>query len=134
MYQRALVGYEKALGPDHTSTLDTVNNLSLLYPNQGKLKEAEEMYQRALGKLKEVEEMFQRALIGYEKSLGPDYTSTLDTVTNLGLLYSDHGKLKEAEEMYHRALVGYEEALGPDHRQTQQVLERLNALSIMNRI
>src|SRR5256885_13203150 len=27
MYVRALVGSEKALGPDHISTLDTVNNL-----------------------------------------------------------------------------------------------------------
>jgi hypothetical protein len=27
MYQRALAGKEKALGPDHTSTLDTVDNL-----------------------------------------------------------------------------------------------------------
>jgi len=47
-YQRALQGYEKAWGPDHTSTLDTVNNLGLLYADQGKLDEAEKMYQRAL--------------------------------------------------------------------------------------
>ena len=47
MYQRALAGYEKALGPDHISTLNTVNNLGTLYRDQGKLKEAE-MYQRAL--------------------------------------------------------------------------------------
>lgn len=44
MYQRALAGKEKALSPDHTSTLDTVNNLGLLYSDQGKLKEAEEIY------------------------------------------------------------------------------------------
>jgi len=31
MYQRALQGYEKAWGLEHTSTLDTVNNLGLLY-------------------------------------------------------------------------------------------------------
>jgi Tfp pilus assembly protein PilF len=48
MYQRALQGYEKAWGPEHTSTLDTVNNLGLLYKDQGKLVEAEQMYQRAL--------------------------------------------------------------------------------------
>jgi hypothetical protein len=35
MYQRALAGKEQALGPDHSSTLDTVNNLGLLYKNQG---------------------------------------------------------------------------------------------------
>ncbi len=49
MYQRALDGYEKALGPEHTSTLDTVNNLGRLYKDQGKLAEAEKMYERALG-------------------------------------------------------------------------------------
>jgi hypothetical protein len=43
MYVRALAGYEKALGPDHTSTLDTVNNLGLLYADQGKLAEAERL-------------------------------------------------------------------------------------------
>ena len=48
MYQRALVGKEKALGPDHTSTLNTVNNLDNLYRAQGKLKEAEKMYKGEL--------------------------------------------------------------------------------------
>jgi tetratricopeptide (TPR) repeat protein len=40
MYQRALKGKEKALGVEHTSTLDTVNNLGSLYKDQGKLAEA----------------------------------------------------------------------------------------------
>jgi hypothetical protein len=35
-------------GPDHTSTLDTVNNLSILYAGQRKLDGAEKMYRRAL--------------------------------------------------------------------------------------
>ena len=41
------------------------------------------------------EQMYGRALAGYEAVLGRDYTSTLDTVNNLGLLYSDQGKLVE---------------------------------------
>ena len=41
MYQRALDGYEKAWGPEHTSTLDTVNNLGLLCKDQGKPAESE---------------------------------------------------------------------------------------------
>ncbi|KAN0068529.1 hypothetical protein V8E54_013253 [Elaphomyces granulatus] len=36
------------LASHHTSTLDTVNNLGNLYADQGKLDEAEKMYQRAL--------------------------------------------------------------------------------------
>ena len=31
MYRRALENYEKAFGPEHTSTLNIVNNLDLLY-------------------------------------------------------------------------------------------------------
>jgi hypothetical protein len=44
MYVRALRGYEKAWGPDRVSALDTVNNLGVLYEDQGKMVEAEEMY------------------------------------------------------------------------------------------
>ncbi|KAJ5771463.1 uncharacterized protein N7511_003514 [Penicillium nucicola] len=47
MYQRALAGYEKALGPEHTSTLHTLHNLGSLYRDQGKLDQAEQIYQRA---------------------------------------------------------------------------------------
>ena len=46
----------KALRLDHTSTLNTATDQGNLYAEQGKLKEAEEMYQRALK--------------GYRKSLG----------------------------------------------------------------
>jgi tetratricopeptide (TPR) repeat protein len=94
------------------STLDTVNNLGILYKNQGKLAEAEAIYIRALE--------------GYEKALGPDHTSTLDTVNNLGTLYSDQGKLAEAEAMYIRALQGYEDALGLEL--TSSYLPALNTM------
>ncbi|KAN0067820.1 HET domain containing protein [Elaphomyces granulatus] len=156
MYQRALQGKEKAWGPDHTSTLFTVNNLGTLYADQGKLDEAEKMYQRALqgqekawgpdhtstlntvnnlgtlyadqGKLDEAEKMYQRALQGQEKAWGPDHTSTLDTVNNLGALYKSQGKLDEAEKMYQRALQGYEKALGPDHTSTLSTVNNLGLL------
>ena len=62
MYRRALQGKEKAWGAEHTSTLDTVNNLGLLYADQGKLVEAEQMYRRALQ--------------GYEKARSPDHPTT----------------------------------------------------------
>ncbi|KAN0069072.1 HET domain containing protein [Elaphomyces granulatus] len=156
MYQRALQGKEKAWGPDHTSTLNTVNSLGILYADQGKLDEAEKMYQRALqgkekalgpdhtstlntvnslgilyadqGKLDEAEKMYQRALQGKEKALGPDHTSTLDTVNNLGILYKSQGKLDEAEKMYQRALQGTEKALGPDHTSTLGMVNNLGLL------
>ncbi|KAJ5275495.1 kinesin light chain [Penicillium chrysogenum] len=54
------------------STLTVVNNLGLLYSAQGKLKEAEEIYQRALA--------------GYKKALGPHHEThapTLNTVVGV---------------------------------------------------
>ncbi|KAJ6118982.1 hypothetical protein N7471_013602 [Penicillium samsonianum] len=156
MYQRALAGKEKALGPDHTSTLDTVHNLGILYRDQDKLDQAEQMYQQALAgkekalgpdhtstldtvhslgilyrdqdKLDQAEQIYQRALAGYEKALGPDHTSTLDTVTCLGILYRDQGKLDQAEQMYQRALAGREKALGPDHTSTFETVNNLGVL------
>ena len=155
-YQRALVGREKALGPNHRSTLNTVNNLGLLYADQGKLAEAEAMYQRALegtekalgpnhtstldtvnnlgilhniqGKLAEAEAMYQRALEGTEKALGPNHISTLDTVNNLGILYSKQGRLAEAEAMFQRAIEGYEKALDSNHLSTLKTVSNLGSL------
>ena len=52
------------------------------------------------GRLEDAEKMYDRAQAGYEKALGPDHTSTLNTVHNLGSLYSDQGRLEDAEKMY----------------------------------
>ena len=38
MYVWALAGFEKALGPEHKCTLQTVSNLGILHVNQGKCK------------------------------------------------------------------------------------------------
>ncbi|KAN0073072.1 HET domain containing protein [Elaphomyces granulatus] len=133
-----------------------LHKLGDLYVDQGKLDEAEKMYQRALQgcekawgrdhtstlntvnnlgslyadqrKLDDAEMMYQRALQGYEKAWGPDHTSTLNTVNNLGLLYADQDKLDEAEMMYQRALQGYEKALGPDHTSTLNTVNNLGLL------
>ncbi len=73
---------------DLPSLSDACHRLGNLYKDQGKMKEAEDMY--------------LRALTGKEKAWGPEHTSTLDTVNNLGNLYSDQGKMKEAEDMFQR--------------------------------
>jgi tetratricopeptide (TPR) repeat protein len=156
MYQRALDGKEKALGPGNTSTLTTVNNLGLLYKAQGRLQDAEAMYQRALdgkekalgsdhtstldtvnnlgllyygqGRLQDAGAMYQRALDGKEKTLGLDHPSTLTTVHNLSALYKAQGRLQDAEAMYQRALDGKEKALGPDHTSTLSTVNNLGNL------
>ncbi|KAI9771251.1 MAG: hypothetical protein M1839_002835 [Geoglossum umbratile] len=72
MFERALIGSEKTLSPDHMLTLDTVHCLGDLYSNWDRLAEAEATHKRALS--------------GTEMALGPDHESTLDTVHGQHLL------------------------------------------------
>ena len=72
MYLRALKGYEKAWGAEHTSTLDTVNNLGNLYKNQGKMAEAEEIHMRALE--------------GFKKIYNANHSRVLSVIFNLSML------------------------------------------------
>jgi len=65
-----------------------VNNLGLLYVDQGKLVEAEQIYERALR--------------GKEAVLGPKHTSTRYTVGHLGILYKNQGKLPSSEFQFGR--------------------------------
>ncbi|KAI3318521.1 hypothetical protein HD806DRAFT_540135 [Xylariaceae sp. AK1471] len=155
MCERALRGNEKALGPQHESTLRTVNNLGMLYRIQGRHIKAEEMYKRALqdketalgpehtstletvnnlgilyacqGQHANAEKMYERALQGY-RALEPEHTSTLNTVNNLGVLYMDQGRHADAEKLYKQALQGYEKALGPEHTSTLETVNNLGVL------
>lgn len=48
MFKQALEGKEKAWGPEHASILETINNLGLLYAEQGNIVDAKAMYKRAV--------------------------------------------------------------------------------------
>lgn len=158
MFERALQGNEKLLGPIHPSTLDMVHDLGIFYKNLGKPTEAENMYKRALrgyskmldpththtriletfnnlgdlythqGKLAEAEEMLEQAFRGNETIRGPMHPLTLNTVNNLGALYIEQGKLAEAEKMYQRALRGFDGELGPMHTSTLGMINNLGIL------
>jgi len=110
-----LQGYEKAWGPDHTSTLDTVNNLGTLYADLGRLDEAEKIYQRAIQ--------------GYEKALGHDpvktYIPALNTTQNLATLYKQMHRASKAEEMYTRTLRGLKAVFGHSSKRYQDVISAL---------
>jgi len=62
LHLRALKAKENSWGPEHITTLDTVNDLGNLYAKQGKAVEAEEMYMRALS--------------GFKKALGTSHNRT----------------------------------------------------------
>jgi tetratricopeptide (TPR) repeat protein len=121
MYERALQGCEEALGPKHTSTLETVHNLDNLYVDQGKLVKAEEMYEWALQ--------------GYTDAVGEtqvrQYVPALDTLQNMGILYEKQRKYAEAQEMYSRALSGLQIVYGRSHDRCREIEAYLPVLSAL---
>ncbi|EHK49666.1 hypothetical protein TRIATDRAFT_280830 [Trichoderma atroviride IMI 206040] len=152
----ALEGRRKVWGPEHSSTLETVVNLGLLYYEQDRFREAEAMYERALqgqekvlgpehpatlitvgnlrhvyasqARYEEAEAMYERALQGFEKVLGPENPATLNTVGHLGSLYTSQARFEEAEAMYKRTLKGFEKAWGPEHLLTLGTMTNLGIL------
>ncbi|KAH8744290.1 putative kinesin light chain, partial [Hyaloscypha finlandica] len=99
------------LGAEYPSTLDTVSNLGILYADQGKLAEAEKIYEQTLQ--------------GYEMALGAKHPSTLDIVNNLPIVYVNQGRHGEAEKMYERELQKAEDLLTSLLKQLSQELSAI---------
>jgi len=60
--------------------------------------------------------MYQRALIGKEKALGPEHTSTLNTVYAYGNIYIELNRVDQAKAFFERARDGYIRNLGPEYK------------------
>jgi tetratricopeptide (TPR) repeat protein len=104
MFRQVVVHYERLLGTLHPKYLDTVNNLSLLYLDQGKLIDAEVM--------------LEQVLTSKANTLGLGHESTLETLHSLGFLYVEQGRLAEAESMFRMALDGKTRTLSPEDLST----------------
>ena len=74
------------MGPDHTSTADTLNNIGEVHRHKGNYDEALSLYDRALN-------FKEKAL------LGPNHPSTLDTLYNMALLHKGQGDNVKAKEV-----------------------------------
>jgi CHAT domain-containing protein len=102
---------EKALGGNHPTTANSINNLAELYTRQGKYTKSEPLYLRALSIT--------------EKALGPDHPDTASSLNNLAILYNKKGALAKAEILFLRALGINEKALGLNHPTTAFSLTNL---------
>ena len=98
---------------------NTVNNLGVLYADQGRFQEAEAMYKRALK--------------GYKKTLGLTsvltYIPALVTLENLGLLSEKQGTIEKALSYYQLALDGAEAVWGRNHDRYKELSSILSSLS-----
>ena len=70
------------LGPDHLSTLKSLENLGLVYHKQGRRMEAENTY--------------QEALVGEERTFGHDSIRILEVSRRLGEVWKAQGRSQES--------------------------------------
>jgi tetratricopeptide (TPR) repeat protein len=148
LLESALAIREKALGPEHPKTVMSVNNLAVLFQDQGDLAGARPLFERALailertvgpehpdtatnlnnlamtlqaqGDWRAARPLLERALAIGEKALGPEHPEVATRVSNLARVLRDSDQSKEAEPLFHRAIAIGEKALGRDHTLTQR--------------
>lgn len=101
LFQQALEGREKAVGPDASFTAEIVSHLGALYTRNGQYNKAEAFLRRALKSL--------------EKAYGPDYTTTQLVTHNLGLLRLQQNSLSDAEKLIVSTTEFFDGCLGPVH-------------------
>jgi eukaryotic-like serine/threonine-protein kinase len=80
----------RVLGPEHPDTLISMNNLALLYREQGRYGQAEPLFTKVLKVRRRV--------------LGPEHPDTLDTINDLAELYREQGKYAQAQLLLREAL------------------------------
>jgi len=89
LYKLTLASQEKALGPNHAQVAATLNNLAVLYHNQGSYSQAEPLYKRSLTIWEKVPEKEAQVVAA---------------LNNLASMYRDQGRNAEAVALYNRAL------------------------------
>lgn len=104
------------LGQEHMHTLNTMNALAVVYDQQKKWRQAEELMRKAFETSKRIH--------------GEDSSSTIDAMSNLAVLLLQSGKLSQAEPLLTQAHQWNQQQLGEDHVTTLTSLHNLAVLSL----
>jgi len=84
LFTEALEGRRQNLGDDHPDTLETKNDLAMLYKEQARYEDAEQL--------------LLKALEGRRLRLGDTHPNTLESLNNLIDLYEAWNKPEKADE------------------------------------
>ncbi|KAL4914540.1 hypothetical protein BDW62DRAFT_213413 [Aspergillus aurantiobrunneus] len=98
---------KQVLGPEHHSTLASMNNLALIYRGQGQWKEAEELGIQVMKTWKQ-------------------YPSTLTSMANLACTWASLGNIQDALALMNKCIELRKKVLGSDHLNT---MSSCNALT-----
>jgi non-specific serine/threonine protein kinase/serine/threonine-protein kinase len=153
LLSKALAIRQHVLGSEHPSTLDSMQSLANTLADQGKVTEADKLYQQILetsrrapgptnrmtvmamnsialdlvteGKYPEAEKM-QRDILEIDgRTLGQDNPDTLTVLSNLALTLKYEGHFADAEKLNRQALEGRRRTLGADHPDTLRSADNL---------
>ncbi|GCE22220.1 FxSxx-COOH system tetratricopeptide repeat protein [Dictyobacter kobayashii] len=117
LYQRALAIREQQFEPHYSDIVSNLNNLAVLYTQQGKYERAEPLYKQAISIC--------------ERYLGINHADAARSLNNLAILYWNQGKYGLAEPLYQRALTIREQLLGANHPHTAKLLNNLANLYLL---
>ena len=151
--QRLLADLERAYGPFNGDVAASLNNLAMLYGNQGQDADAEPLYRRAIAiqeklhgldssevapelnnlaalyqrqqRYADAEPLFKRSLAIREKALGREHPDVGQSLNNLATNYEKQDRHADSGPLFQRALAIYEKALGPQHPAVATLLNNL---------
>jgi eukaryotic-like serine/threonine-protein kinase len=131
---------------DPFARLNVASNLAILRRNQGQLKTAIELTEKAIDESEPLlgadhldllnsknnlavlyrdacrpdlaEPLYQEVLQQRMKQLGPDHVQTISTQSNLAVIYIDRGEFARAETILEGVVEGFTKKLGPEHPDT----------------
>jgi tetratricopeptide (TPR) repeat protein len=114
LFARSLAICERAVGPEHRSVANCLNDLAAAHTFAGDHAGARPLHARALAIR--------------EKALGPEHPDTAMSLGNLADVLASLGDYAAARPLAERALVIREKAFGPEHRLTAVSLDTLGGV------
>jgi serine/threonine protein kinase/tetratricopeptide (TPR) repeat protein len=145
--------YARHRGPDHPSTLRSMNNLAVSYGDLGRHADALRLNEQtlvlmqaklgpdhpdtvtsmnnlannyaAVGRRADALRLREQTLALRKEKLGPDHPDTLASMHNLAISYGDLGRYADALRLHEETLALMKAKLGPDHPDTLASMDKL---------
>ena len=111
LYERELEFRRRVQGPEHPSTLTTMNNLAATFSAQGDLAGARKLQEETLGIRRRV--------------LGPEHPETANSMNNLALEILAQGDTAGARKLQEEVFAIHRRLLGPAHPSTLTAMNNL---------
>jgi tetratricopeptide (TPR) repeat protein len=134
--EQALEIRKRALGPDHSQTLDSMTNLALVLQAQGELDAARELHEQALElrlrafhrghqKLPDSIPLLELLKWMYNLELRPDHDQLLNSMIHLAFVLQEQGNHEAARELGEQALTLHRRTFHPSNEDRIDSMDKL---------